>query len=78
MDSRFHGNDKKTRERRNIIQDIYRTYYWEHEVLHTLVILNPSAVLRINSVKDLVLSPNVLHSSRFFAALRMTTIICSR
>jgi len=49
-------------------------YYWEHEVLHTLVILN--------EVKDLVSSSNVLHSSRFFAracgpALRMATIICS-
>jgi len=55
------------RERRN-------AYYWEHEVLHTLVILNEGPQAR---VKDLVFSPNVLHSLRFFAALRMTTIICS-
>jgi len=30
-------------------------YYWEHEVLHTLVILNPSAALRINSVEDILI-----------------------
>ena len=33
-----------------------RSYYREHEIHHTLVILNPSAALRINSVKDLVFS----------------------
>jgi len=32
-----------------------RIYCGEHEMHHTLVILNPSAALRINSVKDIVI-----------------------
>jgi len=45
------------------------TYYGEHEILHTFVILN--------GVKDFLFSPDYLKNTRFFAALRMTTIIRS-
>ncbi len=47
----------------------FLNYYKVHEIRHMLVILN--------EVKDLMFSPKLLYSSRFFAALRMTTICCS-
>ena len=58
--------------------------YREDEIRHILVILNegsrtrgPQAQGSQTQVNDLVSRPKLAHSSRFFAALRMTTITCS-